>query len=109
MEVAPGIFVSSPSTDRWEPDQDVGGEVHVLCIQDDAEAGVWRHTNPPAEPVQYTMPRRETLLVLEGRARIEILDGPTLELQADDLTSIPKGAQTTRHIAAPFRMFWVFA
>jgi uncharacterized cupin superfamily protein len=107
MELAGGVFVSNLSTDQWEPDPDVGGEMHVLCSADDAEAGLSRYSGAP-KPVRYTLPKRETLLVLEGRATIEILDGPTLELKAGDMASLPKGAQTTWHITAPYREFWVF-
>jgi ethanolamine utilization protein EutQ (cupin superfamily) len=108
MELARGVFVSKLSTDQWEPDPDVDGQMHVLCTVDDAEAGLSQYLNDPREPVRYTLPKRETLLVLEGRATIEILDGPTLELKAGDIASLPRGAETTWHITAPYREFWVF-
>lgn len=108
MELADGIFVSNLSTDRWEPDPEVGGEMHLLCSVSDAEAGLSQYATAPHEPVRYTLPKRETLLVLEGQARIEILNGPTLELTAGDIASLPKGAQTTWHITGPYREFWVF-
>jgi uncharacterized cupin superfamily protein len=108
VELADGIFVSNLSTDRWEPDPEVGGEMHVLCDVVDAEAGLSRYSIAPPEPVRYTIPKRETLLVLEGRVTIEILGGPTLELTVGDMASLPKGAQTTWHITAPYREFWVF-
>ncbi len=38
---------------------------------------------------------RETLLVLEGAARIEIEGGPVLELAAGDIASLPAGARST--------------
>src|ERR1700733_137266 len=31
MEPYPGVFVSSLSATAWEPDPEVGGEMHVLC------------------------------------------------------------------------------
>ena len=107
MELVAGVFVSNLSTDQWEPDPEVGGELHVLCSGGDVEAGLSRYSNAPPEPVTYTLPKRETLLVLEGKATIEILGGPTLELKAGDMASLPKGAHTTWHIAAPYREFWV--
>jgi uncharacterized cupin superfamily protein len=58
--------------------------------------------------VRYTLPKREALIVLEGTATIEILDGPTLDLKAGDMASLPKGAKATWHIAAPYREFWIF-
>jgi uncharacterized cupin superfamily protein len=47
------------------------------------------------------------LLVLEGTAHIEITDGPTLELHAGDMATLPAGAETTWHLSAPFKEFWV--
>jgi uncharacterized cupin superfamily protein len=53
------------------------------------------------------LPGRETLLILEGAARIEIEEGPVLELTAGDIASLPAGARTTWHLTTPFREFWV--
>jgi uncharacterized cupin superfamily protein len=52
--------------------------------------------------------QRETLLVLEGAARIEIDGGPTIILQVGDLASLPKGAVTTWHLTLPFKELWFF-
>jgi uncharacterized cupin superfamily protein len=52
---------------------------------------------------------RETIWILEGSARIEINDGPTLELSQGDMASIPKGAETLWHITAPFKEMWFMA
>ncbi|MGH7555583.1 MAG: hypothetical protein ACREMQ_21490, partial [Longimicrobiales bacterium] len=43
MERQPGVFVSSASTDEWEPDPDVDGLTHVLCDVHDAGAGFNRY------------------------------------------------------------------
>ena len=107
MEVGNGVFKSSLSTKEWEPDPDVGGEMHVLCTGVGTEAGLSRYADVPLKPIEYTLPDRETLIVLEGRARIEIADGPTLELKAGDIASMPKGARTTWHVTAPYKEFWV--
>ncbi len=61
------------------------------------------------EPVTYTPPKRETLLVLEGTARVEIAGGPTLELAPGVIASIPAGSETMWHITPPFKEFWVIA
>jgi uncharacterized cupin superfamily protein len=106
MEIDPGVFVSNVHPDAWEPDPEVGGEMHVLCSNVGVEAGVSRFTEIPG-PVVWTLPERETLMVLEGGARIEIADGPTLELRPGDIASLPAGAQTTWHLTLPFREFWV--
>jgi uncharacterized cupin superfamily protein len=104
-EVHAGIFVSSVSTDVWEPDPEVGGEMHVVCDVGH-EAGLSRFTEDTG-PVCWTLPARETVLVLEGEARLEIADGPTLELKSGDIVSLPEGARTTWHVSRPFTEFWV--
>jgi hypothetical protein len=38
MESYPGVFVSNLSAEAWEPDPDVGGEMHVLCSGHGAES-----------------------------------------------------------------------
>jgi uncharacterized cupin superfamily protein len=109
MEVHPFVFVSNISPDAWEPDLEVGGEMHTLCTGVGVEAGLSRFT-PGSDPVvRWTLPGRETLLVLEGAASIEIAGGPTLELKVGDMASLPKGAETIWHLTLPFREFWVIA
>jgi uncharacterized cupin superfamily protein len=106
MEPYPGVFVSSVSAEAWEPDPEVGGEMHLLCSVHGVESGLSRFTET-TEPVTWTLPGRETLLVLEGAARIDIDDGPVLELTAGDIASLPAGARTTWYLTTPFREFWV--
>ena len=109
MEPYPGIFVSKVSTEEWESDLEVGGEMHVLCAGLEVEAGLSRFPPGGDQPIRWTLPARETLLVLEGHARIEIAGGPTLGLGAGDMASLPKGAETTWHLTTPFKEFWVLA
>jgi uncharacterized cupin superfamily protein len=108
MEVSAGVFVSSQHTDAWEPDPEVGGEMHVLCSAEGVEAGLSRFTEVSG-PVVWTIAERETIIVLEGRARVEIDGGPTLELKEGDVASLPRGARTTWHLTLPFKDFWVLA
>jgi uncharacterized cupin superfamily protein len=109
MELHPGVFVSTTSTDEWEFDPEVNGDLHMLASADGVDAGMSRFVSVPDEPVVYTPPKRETLLVLEGSTRIEIDGGPTLELTVGDMASIPGGTKTTWHITPPFKEFWVIA
>jgi len=74
-EVAPGVFFSGAEPEEWEPDPEVGGEVHILCSGTGLEAGLSRFRDP-TDPVVWTIPGQETLLVLEGEATIEIAGGP---------------------------------
>jgi uncharacterized cupin superfamily protein len=106
MEPYPGVFVSASSAEGWEPDPEVGGEMHVLCDAEGIQSGFSRFTEVTG-PVQWTLPGRETFLVLEGAARIEIDDGQVLELTAGDIASLPAGARTTWYLTTPFKEFWV--
>ncbi len=107
MELHPGVFVSNVMTDDWRPDPEVGGEMHVLVEEETTYAGMSRFLNK-ADPQPWTLPERETMLVLEGAVRIEIQGGPTLELKVGDMASLPKGSVTTWHMTLPFREIWFF-
>lgn len=61
-----------------------------------------------AEVGPLTLPVRESLLILEGAARIEIEGGPTLELKVGDMASIPEAATVTFHLTLPFKEVWLF-
>jgi uncharacterized cupin superfamily protein len=105
-ELSPGLFSSDVEAEDWEPDPEVGGEMHILCSGVGVEAGLSRFLDPVG-PVSWTIPHRETLMVLEGEARIEITGGAVLHLKAGDIASLPGGAETTWHLTTPFREFWV--
>ena len=108
MEPQTGVFVTSLSTDAWEPDPDVGGLMHTLCDVPGVLAGFTRYDTATA-PVAWTPPQRETFMILEGAVRIEIANGATLEMRSGDIASLPAGTETTWHITAPFREFWVLS
>jgi uncharacterized cupin superfamily protein len=112
MEVHPGVFVSSLTTEDWRPDPEVGGgaEEHVLFDIGDLRGGLTRFTqDADADPLVWTLPATEVLLVIEGEARIEIEGAPELDLKPGDMACLPKGAMTTWHLTLPFKEFWVLA
>ena len=65
--------------------------MHVLVEEGTAYVGMSRFTEN-ADLRSWTLPERETVLILEGSVRIEIQGGPTLELNVGDMASLPKGA-----------------
>jgi len=102
------VFVSSVDPEHWEPDPDVpGSEMHVLVRTEGLWAGLTRFRTAD-EPSRWTPPQRETIHVLEGEVTIEVAGGPALRLGPGDLASLPAGRETTWHITAPFKEFWVF-
>jgi uncharacterized cupin superfamily protein len=102
-----GVFMSRATTEDFAPDPDVPGtEQHVLYASDGPSAGMSRVT-AEGDPIAWRLPQREFFLVLEGSAHIEITDGPTLDLRAGDMATLPAGAETTWHLSVPFKEFWV--
>jgi uncharacterized cupin superfamily protein len=106
MELGPGVFVSSVDTDDWIFDPETGGEMHVLYEGGDGYAGLSRFLT--TAEVELTIAERECFLVLEGTARIEIRDGPTLALGPGEMASIPKGAVTHWSLTLPYKELWFF-
>ena len=108
MEVGPGVYTSSSLPETWEQDSDPPGEVHILCADAEMQSGLWRPlAGLTPDPVRWTLPARETILVLQGSGHIEIEGGPTLELNPGAIASLPGGATTTWHITPDFKEFWV--
>ncbi len=107
MEVHLGVVVSNVATDDWQPDPETGGEMHVLFEGEGAYVGMSRFLDV-AEVGPLTLPARESFLILEGAARIEIAGRPTLELNVGDMASIPEGASVTWHLTLPFKEVWFF-
>ena len=93
---------------RWQP-FDVG-EVQWLRQDDGVQAGVWRCT-PEQQPDVYEarFEMNETVMILEGRVRVEIVDGPTVELGAGDCASFVKGTVGRWSILEPVREFFVYS
>lgn len=102
--------MSSVSTEDWRPDLEIGtgAEEHLLFDVGEVRAGLTRFAETE-DLVVWTLPAREIFMVLEGKARIEIADGPTLELEPGDIASLPEGAETTWHLTTPFKELWVLA
>lgn len=108
MEIHPGVFRTTFDADDWQADPDAGGgEMHVLVEAEDGYAGMTRFAETP-EPIEWTLPARETVVVLEGAVRIEIEGAPEIVLGAGEMASLPEGAKTTWHITAPYKELWMF-
>jgi uncharacterized cupin superfamily protein len=105
-----GVYVSRVDADEFEPDEEDGGLVQMLFEDGVAMAGLWKPD--PAVSGAYTSPvlsARETIVVLAGSARVEVENGPMLDLSVGDIASIPKGAVTTWHPSPDFKKVWVYS
>jgi uncharacterized cupin superfamily protein len=109
MEIELGVFVTTASTQEWEPSSlSTAGEIHVLCSGVGLSAGLWRSVpGITPQPFQWTAPCREVKIVLAGTSRIEITNGTTLELKAGDIVSLPNGASATWSFSPDYKEMWV--
>jgi uncharacterized cupin superfamily protein len=97
-----GIYVSRVESDDFLPDEEVGGFTHTLFEDGEVMAGLWKPgSDVGAWPKTEELHARETIVVLVGSVRIEIKDGPTLDLGVGDMASTPKGAPSRRGIRRP--------
>ena len=103
-----GVFVSRVDSDDFAPDADVGGYTMLLTTGGDEVAGMWKpetgHTY-----AGHVLPARETIVVVSGTVRIDVDAGPTLDLRAGDIASMPAGAVTTWYPSPDFREVWVYS
>jgi uncharacterized cupin superfamily protein len=68
------------------------GVVKWLRQDDDVQAGIWRCTTaeqPDVHVAEFEM--NETVMILSGRVRVDIEDGPSVELAPGDTASFVKG------------------
>ena len=107
-DLGSGVYVSRVDNDEFELDDDAGGLMHMLFEDGDAMAGIWKPE--PDVKREYRVGEasaRETIVVLSGSARIEIRDGPTVDLSVGDIASLPKGVVATWYPSLDFKKVWV--
>ena len=94
-------------SEDWEP-FDVGT---VKWLRNDARSrsGIWRcraSDQPDAHEVEFE--HDETIHVLKGRARVEVIDGPTVELRVGDSAAFYKGTVGRWTLLEDFEEFFVY-
>ena len=110
MEAFPGVFTSDLDAEDWKTLPEVrGSEIHELVESDDYSAGLWRVPGEGTMTFRWSAPARDTFLVLEGSARIEIDDGPVLEVKTGSIVSVPPGTAATWHVTKPYKDLFVIA
>jgi uncharacterized protein len=82
-----------------------GPEVRALSLHDsdDLAVGVWQHSTGVSTDVEAD----EIFVVLAGRATVEVVDGPTLEVGPGDVGLLPAGARTTWTVHETLRKIYV--
>jgi len=110
MDLGGGVYVSHVDSGEFEPDDEVGGLMHMLFEEGEAMAGLWKPE--PELTRDYVVDAalaRETIVVLSGSARIEVQGGPTLDLSVGDIASLPSGAVTKWSPSLDFKKVWVYS
>jgi uncharacterized cupin superfamily protein len=102
-------FVSHWDADDWEPDEETGGLVHWLRLDDAVQTGLWKPGDRAGEVIELDLIADETFLVLAGSGELRVDDGTPIELRAGVLVSLRKGSKTVWRVDAEFKEFWVYA
>jgi uncharacterized cupin superfamily protein len=102
------VHVMRTDSESWVPDDEDGGQVQLHYEDGDTAAGLWQPGDDFAT-AENLLPARETIVVLQGTVRIEIHGGPTLELGAGDVASMPRGARTHWHPSTDFKEVWLYS
>lgn len=107
--VVPAAALALPDDARspLDPGQVVSGSPHVHALplaEDEAvEVGIWQHTVGVSTDVEAD----EVFIVLAGRATIEVVDGPTLEVGPGDIGFLTAGARTVWTVHEDLRKVYV--
>lgn len=104
-DLGQGVHLIGSGSRSWEPDDEVGGFLQVLFEEGDAAVGLWKPRGE--DPVAGNLlSARETVVVLQGTVRIEIVNGPTLELAPGDVASLPQGVEVNWFPSSDFVKVW---
>lgn len=88
--MAADAYSMNSSGEDWVPFE--VGVVRWLRQDDDVTSGIWRCTTEEQSEVhEAEFEMNETVMILKGRVRVEIVDGPTVELGPGDCASFVKG------------------
>jgi uncharacterized cupin superfamily protein len=93
----------------WEHDDETGGLVHLLHSGDSVEVGLWRPGATANTAIEVTLQAHETLLVLSGKAQLQVNDDPPRELRPGDIVSLPRGARTRWVVDDAFSEVWIYS
>lgn len=98
----------SATSDSFVPFE--AGQVNWLRQDDDVQSGVWACTvaeQPDVHEAEFEA--NETVLILAGRVRVEIVDGPTVELGPGDSASFVKGTVGRWKLLEDVKEFFVYS
>jgi uncharacterized cupin superfamily protein len=101
-------YSTSVDSDTYVPFE--AGTVNWLRQDDDVAAGIWA-CSPEEQPGIHEAPfvQNETIYIIEGRVRVEIVDGPTYELGPGDCASFVKGTVGRWKVLEAVTEFFVYS
>lgn len=109
--ILPTAYESTIDPKDWEPFE--VGEVHWIRNEDGeagfSQVGLWRATPEQQTSIhEAVFEHNETILILKGRIRIEIVGGPTIELSEGGIASFVKGTTGRWTILEPVLEFFIY-
>jgi uncharacterized protein len=101
-------YSTSLDSDTYEPFE--AGVVNWLRKDDQVVAGIWV-CRPEEQPGihEAEFEQNETVYIIEGRVRVEIVDGPTYELTAGDSAAFVKGTVGRWKVLEAVKEFFVYS
>jgi uncharacterized cupin superfamily protein len=76
---------------------------YEILDNDAVSVGIWQHTAGVSSDVEVA----EIFVVLSGRATIEVVDGPTLQVGPGDVGVLEAGAQTIWSVHEDLRKIYI--
>jgi uncharacterized cupin superfamily protein len=113
METETGAFALHGGDGGFEPFEE-GGQVKWLRRDGDGgrsyQTGIWVAA-PEDDPdgFDHVFPHDETLYLIRGAMRLEVEDGPTIELRAGDAASFNRGTRVHWTILEPVEEFFFYS
>jgi uncharacterized cupin superfamily protein len=104
----PQAFSLPADSDAWAPFE--AGVVNWLRQDEAVQSGVWRckaSEQPGIHEGEFE--GNETVLILEGRVRVEIVGGPTFELGPGDSASFVAGTVGRWKVLEDVKEFFVYS
>jgi uncharacterized cupin superfamily protein len=101
-------FMTSVSSDDYVAFE--VGTVNWLRQDDDVSAGIWSCT--PEQQIgvhEAEFGQNETIYIIEGHVRVEIVDGPTFDLRAGDTAAFVKGTVGRWQVLEAVKEFFVYS
>jgi uncharacterized cupin superfamily protein len=101
-------YSTSVDSDSYEPFE--AGVVNWLRQDDEVAAGIWV-CRPEEQPGihEAEFEKNETIYIIEGRVRVEIVGGPTYELGPGDSAAFKKGTVGRWKVLEAVKEFFVYS